>query len=635
MTAMAKQVEDFLNTSAPFDVLDKEQKLELVKHTELIYLTADNVGDLQKGRASLFLIQNGQFSVQDSDAPLRHLSEGDYFGYTNIMEKRNFSLSISVDSPGLVYCFEASAVIPLFELPAIRNFFDGLRNNALQNHAISDSNSMWLYKGLEDVINKSPVSVDVETSITVAAQIMTNQKVSSLLVTREDKLIGIITDRDLRSRVVAASLDIHLPVSHVMTPNPAQIMGNRTLFDALALMTERNIHHLPVIDQQTLVPLGMVTASDIIRHQRGNVLFIIGELSKAENLYELTRLSWQLPHYFSAHAKKAGDYDIAGKILSQATDIMTRKLIGFFQQANGKAPMMFAWLVYGSQAREDQTMGSDQDNGLLLAERPSEAQAEYFAKMADYVCNGLAKCGIKLCDGNIMASNPKLRLSLEEAIEEAKRWVKAPTKDAIMHFNIFLDVRCAAGDISLFKQLQRQRAPLMKQNMFLAALTRNSNEISVPLSMFQKFIYEKGRKEKDVIDLKTRAVALINNIARIYALADGVTLPNTLARLDALSENSQLSKRDATNLRDIWLFLNRLRWRHQLENKVTDNRVSVSSLSSIEKHQLKAAFKAIERTNQAMVMKFSGGVSYPHDNANNRSLCIGTVWEASIQKVVT
>ena len=609
MTAMAKQVEDFLNTSAPFDMLDKEQKLELVKHTELIYLTADNVGDLQKGKSSLFLIQNGQFSVQDSDAPLRHLSEGDYFGYTNIMEKRNFSLSISVDSPGLVYCFEASAVTPLFELPAIRNFFDGLRNNALQNHAISDSNSMWLYKGLEDVINKSPVSVDVETSITVAAQIMTNQKVSSLLVTREDKLIGIITDRDLRSRVVAASLDIHLPVSHIMTPNPAQIMGNRTLFDALALMTERNIHHLPVIDQQTLVPLGMVTASDIIRHQRGNVLFIIGELSKAENLYELTRLSWQLPHYFSAHAKKAGDYDIAGKILSQATDIMTRKLIGFFQQANGKAPMMFAWLVYGSQAREDQTMGSDQDNGLLLAERPSKTQAEYFAKMADYVCNGLAKCGIKLCDGNIMASNPKLRLSLEEAIEEAKRWVKAPTKDAIMHFNIFLDVRCAAGDISLFKQLQRQRAPLMKQNMFLAALTRNSNEISVPLSMFQKFIYEKGRKEKDVIDLKTRAVALINNIARIYALADGVTLPNTLARLDALSENSQLSKKDATNLRDIWLFLNRLRWRHQLENKVTDNRVSVSSLSSIEKHQLKAAFKAIERTNQAMVMKFSGGVS--------------------------
>ena len=609
MTAMAKQVEDFLNTSAPFELLDNDQKHALVKHTELIYLTNENVNDVFKDKVSLFLIQSGQFSVKDSDAPTRHLSDGDYFGYTNIIEKSNFPLSITVDSPGLVYCFDALAIEPLLEIPVIRHFFDGLRNNALQNHAIADSNSMWLYKGLTDAIEKAPVSVDAQTPITVAAQLMTSQKVSSLLVTQEEKLIGIITDRDLRSRVVAASLDIHLPVSQIMTANPAQIMGNRTLFDALALMTEKNIHHLPVIDNQTQVPLGMVTASDIIRHQRGNVLFIIGELSKAENLYELTRLSWQLPHYFSAHAKKAGDYDIAGKILSQATDIMTRKLIGFFQQANGKAPMMFVWLVYGSQAREDQTMGSDQDNGLLLAERPSEAQSAYFSNMAQYVCNGLAKCGIKLCDGNIMASNPKLRLSLDEALEEAKQWVKAPTKDAIMHFNIFLDVRCAAGDISLFKHLQKRRAPLMQQNMFLAALARHSNEISVPLSMFQKFVYEKGRKQKDVIDLKTRAVALINNIARIYALADGVTLPNTLARLEVLSERSQLSKRDATNLRDIWLFLNRLRWRHQLENKVTDNRVSISSLSSIEKHQLKAAFKAIERTNQAMVMKFSGGVS--------------------------
>ena len=613
MTAMAKQVADFLDTSAPFDKLDSEQKLQLVKHADLIYVTADNVGELQQGAPSLFLIQSGQFSVQDSDAPLRHLSEGDYFGYSSIMEKRPFPLTVSVDSPGLVYCFDASVIEPLFNDTAIRNFFDGLRNNALQNHAISDTNSMWLYKGLSDVIEKSPVSVEETTSISAAAQLMTEQKVSSLLVTKEDKLIGIVTDRDLRSRVVAKSLDTALSVDHIMTSSPAQIMGNRTLFDALALMTERNIHHLPVIDHQSLVPLGMVTASDIIRHQRGNVLFIIGELSKAENLYELTRLSWQLPHYFSAHAKKAGDYDIAGKILSQATDIMTRKLIGFFQQDNGKAPMMFSWLVYGSQAREDQTMGSDQDNGLLLANRPTESQADYFAAMAEYVCNGLAKCGIKLCDGNIMASNPTLRLSLDEAVEEAKQWVNAPTKDAIMHFNIFLDVRCAAGDVSLFKQLQKRRAPLMQQNMFLAALARHSNEISVPLSMFQKFIYEKAkndkRKEKDVIDLKTRAVALINNIARIYALADGILLPNTLARLDALSSSSQLSKRDAANLRDIWLFLNRLRWRHQLENKVTDNRVSVSMLSSIEKHQLKAAFKAIDRTNQAMVMKFSGGVS--------------------------
>lgn len=609
MTAIAKQVEDFLATSAPFDTLEQEQRTGLIKQAELVYLTADNVSQLSKNAPVLYLIQSGQFSVQDDEGVFRHLSEGDYFGYPAIIEKRVLPLSVIVDSPGLVYCFSEKSVAPLLDIVAIGNFFSGLRNNALQSNAIADSNSMWLYKGLTDVINKTPVSTDIQSSISEAATLMTEQKVSSLLVTKDNKLVGILTDRDLRSRVVATSLDTQLPVEQIMTSNPAQINGNRTLFDAMALMTENNIHHLPVIDHLSNKPLGMITASDIVRHQRGNVLFIIGELSKAENLYELTRLSWQLPHYFSAHAKRAGDYDIAGKILSQATDIMTRKLISFYQQEHGKAPMMFAWLVYGSQAREDQTMGSDQDNGLILAQEPNEQQAQYFASMAEYVCNGLAKCGIKLCDGNIMASNPALRMSLKNAVEEAQQWVMTPTKEAIMHFNIYLDARCAAGDVTLFKTLQQRRAPLLKQKMFLAALARQSNDVSVPLSTFQRFTYEKGRKQKDTIDLKTRAVALINNIARIYALADSIIVPNTLARLEALPEQSQLSQPDAMNLRDIWLFLNRLRWRHQLENKVTDNCVSVSSLSSIEKHQLKAAFKAIDRTNQAMIMKFSGGMS--------------------------
>ena len=609
MAAIAKQVEDFLSTSAPFDTLKPEQRKGLIQHALLVYVTPENVSEITKASRCLFLIQSGQFSVSDKDNSPRHLSEGDYFGYSTLFDSKPVALTIAVDSPGLVYIFRADDVKKLLVLPAVNRFFVGLRHNALQNNAISDSNSMWLYKALTDVIDKAPVSTEVNTSISSAAALMSKEKVSSLLITENGNLTGIVTDRDLRSRVVATAMNTKYAIQTVMTSKPVQIQVNRTLFDAMALMTEKNIHHLPVIDQESNRPLGMITASDIIRHQRGNVLFIIGELSKAESLYELTRLSWQLPHYFAAHAKRAGDYDIAGKILSQATDIMTRKLISFFQKEHGKAPMMFAWLVYGSQAREDQTMGSDQDNGLLLEREPDNAQANYFSAMANYVCRGLAKCGIKLCDGNIMASNPALTLSLERAVKEAKEWVDAPTKDAIMHFNIFLDVRCAAGDTSLFKVLQKRRAPLLRQKMFLAALARHSNEVSVPLSMFQKFIYEKGEKQKDTIDLKKRAVAIINNIVRIYALADGVGVPGTLARLSALSSSSLLSSKDATNLKDIWLFLNRLRWRHQLSNSVTDNKVPISMLSSIEKHQLKAAFKAIERTNQAMVMKFAGGIA--------------------------
>lgn len=610
MSTTPQQVMDFLKTSAPFDHLDEELLEGLVKKARLIYLAKENATQLlgeNKGR--LFLIQSGQFSVKDSAGPQRHLSEGDYFGFHSIIDGVVYPLELEIDSPGLVYSFSEDAFKSLMDVPEVANFFQGTKSEALQNQAVQDSNSMWLYKALSEVIERPPVKVDISLSVQQAAEVMSGSNVSSLLITENDKLAGIVTDRDLRNRVVATGLDVSLPVKSIMTEKPAMIIQNRTMFDAMALMTERNIHHLPVVDRATRQPVGMVTASDVIRHQKGNVLFVIGELSKAKNLYELTRLSWQMPHYFATHAKRPGDFDIAGKVLAQATDIMTRKLIAFYQEQHGPAPMNYTWIVYGSQAREDQTMGSDQDNGLLLEREPSDEEAAYFGEMAEYVCGGLGKCGIKLCPGNIMASNPELRLSLEASIAEAKGWVSQPTNKAIMYFNIFLDARAAAGDVELFRKMQLARVPLLKQKMFLAALARQANDASVPLSMFKKFTYEKGRSVKDAIDLKVRAIAIINNLVRLYALDNGLTMPSTLARLSALPAGSGLSTRDADNLRDIWLFLNRLRWRHQLHNKVTDNLVSVSDLSSIEKHQLKAAFQAIERAQQAAVMKFSGGMS--------------------------
>ena len=400
MSVVPQQVTDFLKTSAPFDQLNEEEMIHLAKQASLIYLTADNTETLLKeNEGRLFLIQNGQFSVKDAEQSERHLSEGDYFGYPKLLDNIDYPLSVKVDKPGLVYCFTAAAFHRVLSFPAIADFFHGTRTGALQNQAVVESNSMWLYKALHEVIEHEPVQAAESVSIQQAAQIMSENKVSSLLITRDEKLVGIVTDRDLRNRVVAKGADISLSVADIMTATPAMIHQYRTMFDAMALMSERNIHHLPVVDRNSRKPLGMITASDIVRHQRGNVLYIIGELSKADNLYELTRLSWQMPHYFATHAKRPGDFDIAGKVLSQATDIMTRKLIHYYQREHGPAPLRYSWVVYGSQAREDQTMGSDQDNGLLLETTPTDSQADYFAGMADYVCNGLAKCGIKLCDG--------------------------------------------------------------------------------------------------------------------------------------------------------------------------------------------------------------------------------------------
>ncbi|MBJ2135667.1 CBS domain-containing protein [Paraglaciecola chathamensis] len=610
MNHIPQHILEFLRDSAPFDVLDEHELNALAETITVAYFSQEDVANiLKQQQGGLFLIYNGQYSVKDSAEAERHVSDGDYFGCDNLWQKQPNAITITVDSPGLVYCIpKKSFTHSAKSHPSIEVFFRNYTSEQIYSEQVDDSKSMWLYKPIREVISDGVVSEDIRSSILQGVQKMSHSSVSSLVITDNQALVGILTDRDIRNRVVAQQTDVNLAVSEIMTQDPVKIHDQRTLFDALCVMTEHNVHHLPVVDKNTGVPLGMLTASDMIRHQRGNVLFVINELTKAPSLYELTRLSWQLPHYFSKHAKRLGDFDIAGKVLSQATDIMTRKLIGFYQQQNGEAPMEFCWLVYGSQAREDQTMGSDQDNGLLYATEPTEQQSEYFAGMAEYVCRGLDKCGIKLCTGNIMASNPALRMSVAQAVQQAQSWVREPSPEAILNCNIFLDVRAVAGNRFLLSQLHLERKELLRQSRFIAALTRHASDGHVPLSMFQKFVYKKGLAKKDCIDLKNSGVAIINNLVRIYSLANGLTMPSIPQRLDGLLSHSGLSSKDVKNLRDIWLLLNRLRWRHQIQNKVTDNYVSISDLSSIEKYQLKEAMRVIRRTQQAAIFKFAGGL---------------------------
>jgi CBS domain-containing protein len=610
MSTIPHQVIDFLKQSAPFDVFDKDTLLHTAKHTKVIYLTDDNQEEvLDEHCPALFLIQSGQFIITDERGKERHLSEGDYFGFIMLLDPDEGKMQVTVDSPGVIYCFSPEVFKQRCENKSFLGFFTAARDDVVENQAVANSNAMWLYKPLHEMLHRAPIQIEQTLSIKAAAEVMSDEGVSSLIVTEDDHLIGIVTDRDLRNRVVATGLDITLPVDTIMTSSPAYILHNQNMFAAIALMSEKNIHHLPVLHADDRSPVGMVTTSDVVRQQRSNVLFMIGELSKTKSLYELTRVSWQMPQYFAANAKRAGDFDIAGKVLSQGTDVMTRKLIDFFVEINGTPPMKYCWVVYGSQAREDQTMGSDQDNALLLEREPTPREAEYFAAFAEYVCKGLGKCGIKLCDGNIMASNPDLRLSLNQAVTQAKKWIRSTTPEAILEFNIFLDSRAVAGDRTLFKRLQQLRKPILQDNIFLAALARNSNQESVPLSMFNKLVTKKHNGKSDCINIKVNAVALVNNLARLHALKAGLTIPGTIERFNILGQIGEMNQKDANNLRDIWLFLNRLRWRHQLSNNASDNFVSMSDLSSIEKHQLKAAFKSIDRAQQSAVLKFSGGIS--------------------------
>ncbi|MGM8891988.1 DUF294 nucleotidyltransferase-like domain-containing protein, partial [Psychrobacter sp. 1Y1] len=247
---------------------------------------------------------------------------------------------------------------------------------------------------------------------------------------------------------LAENFDGHLPVHQAMTTTPVTIESNSLVFEAMLLMSEHNIHHLPVVDHG--VATGVVTSTDILRGQSSQPLLLIGEIERQKDLQSLIQVSKQIPLLLQNLISADARAEEIGRVLTSVTDALTRRLIVLNQQILGEAPMAFCWLAFGSQGRQDQAACSDQDNGLLLAHEPDEAAQGYFDALSHAVCKGLDECGYIYCPGDIMAQNPKWRMSLEKWQHVFNRWVNTPEPKALMHASIFFDMRSVYGPKTLF-----------------------------------------------------------------------------------------------------------------------------------------------------------------------------------------
>lgn len=613
MSNLPQQALDFISGISPWESLTHPERVAFVSAAKLIYLNEDSLPLLQAQQEAgngLLLIQTGEFEVQSRDAQDqisgRYISESEYvFLCANPFHIPVENL-VKVHSPGLVYCLDVAALIKLSDQTrAVQRFFTDLAHSIHYDNQPFQS-AEWQEASLLQLCHRPLVQVTPDTSVAQCAELMTECNVSSVLVCEGETLQGILTDKDLRTRVLARHLSSDVAVSEVMTTHLQVASPQQDWLDAVCLMSESGFSHVPIVDEDYR-PVGIMTKSDVINRQKSNIVWLIKSLSRATSLYELMQHAWQIPHYIRFNMQGKQGFANVGQWLARATDVMTRRLLHFYFREHGEPPFAWCWLVYGSQARKDQLLTSDQDNGLLLAQVPDTGQADYFRAMAQYVCNGLAKCGIALCNGNIMASNPELRKTLQEAVVEAEQCVSEPSSERLLHFNIFLDVRLVQGSETLFAQLQSRRAELFKKPLFLAALAREVNRCEVPLSLFQRFIYE-DNEHKKAINLKVNAVAIVNSIVRLYALSVGLKVASTPERLAALSESGLLSSRDCANLKSIWLYLNELRLNSQLDQQKPDNLVDIRQLTPMEKYQLKKAFQSIKKAQSALLLKFSSGL---------------------------
>lgn len=458
-----------------------------------------------------------------------------------------------------------------------------------------------------DLVRRPPVAVPAATTVREAAQVMVAERISSVLVTDDDRLTGILTDRDLRTRVVAAGLDPDRPVADVMTADPVTGDPDALALEALLDMVRRNIHHLPLVERDRLV--GVITATDLLRLEQANPVHLVGDVAKARDARAVAEVALRLGPLVEALARQGSTAHDAGRVVTTVGDAVEQRLLALAEAELGPPPVPYAWVTLGSRARFEQALGPDQDHALVLHDDATPEHDAWFAALADRVADGLERSGYPRCSGEKMATNPAWRLRLGDWRHQVSEWVTAPTPGAVLESSVFFDLRHLAGEPSLTGDLLRhQRVAARHAPLFLAHLAGQAARSQPPVGFFRGLVVERTGEHRDLLDLKKGGLRVICEIARVHALAAGSERTNTVDRLEDGVADHRLSAALAADLRDAWEFLAHLRLRHQADQVrdglPPDNWIAPAALSSLEKQHLKAAFGVIRSAQGALDLHY-------------------------------
>ncbi len=603
--AVLAEVGEFLAQCLPFDDLERDVIADLAGQLRVSYRRRGHHFPPDDG---LSIIRSGVVDEFCDGELVQRLEYGESF-------------SCAAADPSEFVAFEDCLIyrLPGQALDTLRRehrhidrYFHAGGERRLRRAARYRGQVSFLMQTVSAAMTCDPLQLGADSSIRAVAQAMSQRRVSSALIVNDGKLLGIVTDRDLRCRVLAAGIDSATRIAEIMSPAPRCVQSDATLFDAVLVMTNHRVHHLPVLDEQQKL-LGVLSTSDVSVAREDDPVFFVQRLSRLATPEALREHVARLPKLFQQWVSADTPVQQLTQLTTAVSDALTRRLIVLAQQQLGPAPCEYCWLSFGSQARGEQLLGGDQDNGLLIADGASDADMGWFAEFADYVCRGLNDCGYDFCPGDVMAKSEKWRQRAADWCLTVDDWMRSPSPSAVMRISIFFDMRAIAGSHELAATLQQHMLAHSQRNtIFLAALAENVLESSPPLGVFGRFLLERSGAHQHEFDLKKRGVLPLVELARLHALANGLTAVNTHKRLQALARSGQMSLADSRNLEDALTLINRIRVQHQAQQiadaEPPDNYCDPRRLTRLQRSHLKQAFKVVHQAEEYIKLRYRAGV---------------------------
>ena len=615
MDTALSEISTFISVIPPFDKLPDKILETVIKDISICYMReGESLPPKEVVDQRLYIVKKGAISYfSNNNELLGKYAERDICTKF-CREASTEKVVVITDEDTLLYSIPyLSFIDKVKNFPEVTSFFLqtyeqrlNTKVSTLNEEAII--NSSLLNTTIENFYHAPAATIDADISIQEAAIKMSEVGFSCLVVVdnsvnkKNNKFVGIITDKDIRRRCVAKGLEISSPVTDIMTTDMTTIDINNSAYDALMLMTHKHIHHLPVTNNGKLA--GMVTVTDLMNNEGHNAVNITSMVYKTKTVEDLVAISKLLPKLQVRMAKLGTTADHVGKSISAITMAFTIRLIKMAEEMNGPAPVPYAWLAAGSQARQEQFAHSDQDNALIISNEMTSEDDEWFLKLAIIVSDGLDKCGFIYCPGDIMATNKQWRQTQSAWNKYFETWVNKPHPKALLNSSVFFDLATVYGDSNLLKSVRKNMLEATKKNtLFIAHMSKNALQLRPPLGFFRDFVLVQDGENKNVLDLKHNGIAPIVDLARIYALSQGISATNTIDRLRAAAGSPAVTKASALNLIDAYEFLGMLRMQHQAQRitagKAPNNYLSPKKISKLEREHLKDAFKVIKTMQDA------------------------------------
>jgi CBS domain-containing protein len=619
------EIARFLAEHAPFSVLPLETRLWVARQSQIEYFATD-IDILTQGGAPaqfLYLVRRGAVDLRRADRtePLDTLHEGELFGYVSLIRESPPVVTVRTRDETLCYLIPAAAFQQLrHDDPSFAQFFARSLTErldlALRQGVPATSIAPELFQTrLGDLVQRGIVAIAPDATVRDAALLMREQRVSCLVVDLPpygvlDGNSGIVTDRDLRNRVLAEGLAETTPVAQIMSAPARSMPAESLVFEVLLAMLEHGIHHMPVSEGGLLV--GMVTFSDILRRQSSNPLLLPGQLRRAVSDSDMRAYADRVAESVGALLDAGARVSDIARMVTVAYDALQAHLLRLTEEELGPPPCPYAWLVLGSGGRYEQTLRTDQDNALVYADDAPAGADVYFARLAERVVGRLVAAGFPRCPGNIMATNAQWRRPLADWRGYFQRWIDHPDEEALLAAAIFFDFRVVYGALDIEPTLRPVLHRASTQRVFLGRLARAALRHTAPLGMFQQLVLERKGKRRDLLDLKLRGVGMVSALARLFALEVGSPATSTIARLRDAQSGSSAGGESTEELIASFEFLSVLRLRHQYRQLIAghapDNLVSLEELSTLERRELKEALRVIAGVQRGVEMAFQTGM---------------------------